>query len=134
MNTSIVLVLAAVCAFACLSVNAEHDGKCKDEMMKLMKETHAMLEDGSAPACANELDLKRFKCSGGEDHEADEQSRKEFVDWIKSLDSDKRKEVQECMKQLGEAAVEKLGDEISAECKEKMENFAKKMAEKHKEE
>ncbi|KAG8176943.1 hypothetical protein JTE90_020999 [Oedothorax gibbosus] len=133
MNTSIVLVLAAVCAFACLSVNAEHDGKCRDEMMKIKKEMNAMFEDESAPACANELDLKRFKCSG-EDHEADKQTMKEFMDWIKSLDSDKRKEVKACMKQVGEAAMEKLGDEISAECREKIENFAKKMEEKYKEE
>ncbi|KAG8176941.1 hypothetical protein JTE90_020997 [Oedothorax gibbosus] len=133
MNTSVVLVLAAVCAFACLSVNAEHDGKCKDEIRKIKKETNAMLGDESAPACVNELGLKKFKRSG-EDHEADKQIKKEFRDWIKSLDSDKRKEVWECMKQLGKAAMEKLGDEISAECREKLENFTKRMEEKHKEE
>ncbi|KAG8176940.1 hypothetical protein JTE90_020996 [Oedothorax gibbosus] len=133
MNTSIVLVLAAVCAFACLSVNAAFDEKCNNEMMKLMKEKNAMFDGESAPTCAKDLDLKRFKCSG-EDHDADMKTRKEFFDWVKSLDSDKRKEVKACMKQLGEAAMEKLGDEISAECKEKMENFAKRMKEKHQEE
>ncbi|GFT84826.1 hypothetical protein NPIL_541241 [Nephila pilipes] len=107
-----------------------HKHKCKDDFKKAKNAMNEMIQEGSAPACYEELNLSEFNCTGGEDEEFDRKVIKKFKDHMKSLPEDDQKAVMECMSQMGEMAMEKVGDEISDECKEKMKKMQEKMTAK----
>ncbi|GFX65515.1 hypothetical protein TNCV_4735601 [Trichonephila clavipes] len=121
----LLICLVVLCTVFYQYVDAKH--KCKEDFKKMKKAIDEVIE-GNAPECYNEYELKKFNCTGGEDEEKDKEIRKEFKEYINGLEEEDRKGVLQCMAKMGEMAMEKVGDEISDECKEKMKKMQEKMS------
>ncbi|GFQ70569.1 uncharacterized protein TNCT_405361 [Trichonephila clavata] len=122
----LVICLVVLCAVFYQYVDAKH--KCKEDFKKMKKAMEEVIEEGNAPECFNEYELSRFNCTGGEDEEKDKEKRKEFKEYLKGLEEEDQKNVLQCLGKMGEMAMEKVGDEISNECKEKMKKMQEKMS------
>ncbi|GFY52994.1 hypothetical protein TNIN_88231 [Trichonephila inaurata madagascariensis] len=123
MNKFITFV-ALFCAIAYPCANA---ADCDAEFNMVKKTVNDLVETDDAPECVKQYDLIRFKCTAGEDEEVDRQKLEEFKAYLGGLSEEEQGAVLMCGMQLGEMALNQVGDQLSEECKEEMEKKKEEM-------
>ncbi|KAF8770620.1 hypothetical protein HNY73_018126 [Argiope bruennichi] len=84
-----------------------------------------MMDDGSAPSCVDDYNLREFECTGGEDEEKDKEMHEKFVEHYKSLSEEEQNGVKDCIKEVAEAVMQEV--EITDECREEARKIDSKM-------
>ncbi|GFS59177.1 uncharacterized protein NPIL_654711 [Nephila pilipes] len=121
MNT-VILFLTLFCVLSYNFVDAQDE--CKEQFNKFKKTWQELTEDGNAPECYKENGLERFKSTG---EEADDKRKyRELKEHMNNLPSENQKIIKDCYKQIGKMVMEKMGEELSKECMEKMKEFGEK--------
>ncbi|GFV45023.1 uncharacterized protein TNCV_2169821 [Trichonephila clavipes] len=124
----VVLSLALFCAISHQFVDA--DDECNDQIKKFIVTFYEMNEDGDAPECYKELGLDQFRITA-EDEDTEKELQRKLNAYVNKLPEEVQEEIKECTFQIGDIVKEKMGAELTEECKKDLRKFTMRLVGKN---